>query len=72
MTQKILLIEDDEFIRDIYHNEPTKNGFLVDGVRTGKEGFELGAQGYLMKLSYTPDQIVQEIKTVLEGGSIKK
>lgn len=33
-----------------------------------KEGFTLGAQGYLIKASYTPEQIVQEIKNALAGG----
>lgn len=32
-----------------------------------KEGFELGASAYLIKSSYTPDQVVQEVKNVLEG-----
>lgn len=41
---RILLIEDEEFIRDIYTQELTKNGFQVDSVRTGKEGYEKLAQ----------------------------
>lgn len=32
-----------------------------------KEGFALGAQGYLIKASYTPEQIVTEIKNALDG-----
>jgi two-component system, OmpR family, copper resistance phosphate regulon response regulator CusR len=32
-----------------------------------KEGFELGAQGYLIKASYTPDQVVNEVKNALQG-----
>lgn len=32
-----------------------------------KEGFDLGAQGYLIKASYTPDQIVNEVKNALDG-----
>jgi len=27
-----------------------------------KEGFELGADGYLLKVSYTPAQVVEEVK----------
>lgn len=120
---KILLIEDEEFIRDIYTQELTKNGFQVDSVATGKEGFEklaqnkydlllldimlpdtngleilkqvkqnpqtrnlktilltnlgqdtvikqgfeLGADKYLIKMSFNPDQIVAEVKNILEG-----
>lgn len=123
MQYKILLIEDEEFIRDIYQTELTKNGFLVDGFRTGgeglqalakntydlllldimlpdtnglevlkkvkqnpatkntkvilltnlgqeeviKQGFDLGADKYLIKMSYNPDQIVGEVKSFLEG-----
>jgi DNA-binding NarL/FixJ family response regulator len=32
-----------------------------------KEGFELGATGYLIKASYTPDQVVNEVKNALDG-----
>lgn len=32
-----------------------------------KEGFSLGAQGYLIKASYTPDQVVTEIQNVFAG-----
>lgn len=32
-----------------------------------KEGFALGAQGYLIKASYTLDQIVNEVKNALAG-----
>ncbi|OGE32115.1 hypothetical protein A2631_03285 [Candidatus Daviesbacteria bacterium RIFCSPHIGHO2_01_FULL_44_29] len=32
-----------------------------------KEGFELGAQGYLIKASYTPDQVVNEVRNALSG-----
>lgn len=35
-----------------------------------KEGFTLGAQGYLIKASYTPEQIVAEIKNVFEGKAV--
>lgn len=120
---RILLVEDEEFIRDVYTQELTKNGFQVDSVGTGKEGFEklaqnkydlllldimlpdtngleilkqvkqnpatkalktvlltnlgqdtvikqgfqLGAEAYLIKVSYNPDQIVAEVKNFLEG-----
>ena len=30
-----------------------------------KEGFELGAQAYLIKASYTPDQVVNEVKNAV-------
>lgn len=124
VQKKILLVEDEDFIRELYTRQLTKAGFSVktaiDGL-TGlemlknetfdlllldimlpginglqllrefkiqnpsspmitilltnlgqeaviKEGFELGAQAYLIKASYTPDQIVNEVKNALSGG----
>ena len=123
-TKKILLVEDEDFIRELYARQLTKAGFLVKSVADGqagldalkneqfnlllldimlpgmnglqllrefktqnpnspmitilltnlgqeaviKEGFELGAQAYLIKASYTPDQVVQEVKNALMGG----
>lgn len=31
-----------------------------------KEGFELGAEGYLIKSAYTPNQVVEEVKNFLD------
>ncbi len=123
-NKKILLVEDEDFIRELYERQLSKEGFVVktapDG-QTGldllktedfdlllldimlpgmnglqllrefktqnpnspmvtilltnlgqeaviKEGFELGAQAYLIKASYTPDQVVNEVKNALGGG----
>lgn len=121
--KKILLVEDEEMIRELYARQLTKAGFLVQAVATGeegrdllksetfelllldimlpgmnglqmlreyklshptsptivilltnlgqdsviKEGFDLGVNAYLIKTSYTPDQIVTEVKNALEG-----
>lgn len=122
-NKKILLVEDEDFIRELYVRQLTREGFqiksAVDG-QTGlnllnsepfdlllldimlpgmnglqllrefktknpnspmitilltnlgqetviKEGFELGAQAYLIKASYTPNQVVQEVKNALFG-----
>lgn len=123
-SKKILLVEDEDFIRDLYVRQLTKEGFQVKSAVDGqsglnllksegfdlllldimlpgmnglqllrefktnnpkspmitilltnlgqeaviKEGFELGAQAYLIKASYTPDQVVQEVKNALGGG----
>lgn len=123
-AKKILLVEDEDFIRDLYYRQLTKAGFAVKTAIDGntaleilkqekfdlmlldimlpgmnglqvlreyktqnpqsqmmtilltnlgqeaviKEGFELGAQAYLMKASYTPDQVVTEVKNALGGG----
>lgn len=122
---KILLVEDDTFIRDIYQSELTRNGFEVTAFASGeealqileqkqfdlllldimlpgingidvlkkikanpktqylqvviltnlgqetvvKEGLDTGAVGYLIKASYNPDQIVQEVKKILSDSN---
>ncbi|MBI2020582.1 response regulator [Candidatus Daviesbacteria bacterium] len=119
--KKILLIEDEDSVRDLYVRQLTKEGFemktaedgasglkmlqsetfdllLLDIMLPGmnglqvlrefklknpsspmmtimltdlgqeeviKEGFELGAQAYFIKASYTPDQVVNEVKKAL-------
>ena len=119
----ILLVEDEDSIRDLYNRQLTKSGFIVVAVNNGeaavqalgqqafdillldimlpginglqvlrefkakspnspmkvvlltnlgqeaviKEGFELGAHAYLIKSSYTPDQIVTEITNILSN-----
>lgn len=123
VAKKILLVEDEDFIRDLYVRQLSKAGFLVKFAIDGqsglnmlsqekfdlllldimlpginglqllrefktrypnspmitilltnlgqeaviKEGFELGAQAYLIKASYTPDQVVNEVKNALSG-----
>ncbi|TSC88617.1 MAG: winged helix family two component transcriptional regulator [Microgenomates group bacterium Gr01-1014_7] len=122
--KKILLVEDEDFIRELYVRQLTKEGFEVKSATDGqtglnllkqesfdlllldimlpgmnglqllrefksqnpnssmvtilltnlgqeaviKEGFELGAQAYLIKASYTPDQVVTEVKNALSDG----
>ena len=120
-AKKILLVEDEDFIRELYVRQLSKAGFEVKSAADGqtgletlknesfdlllldimlpgmnglqllrefktqnpastmitilltnlgqeaviKEGFELGAQAYLIKASYTPDQVVSEVKNIL-------
>lgn len=121
MNKKILLVEDEEYIRDLYKRQLELEGLSTDAFGVGqdglaavsknkydlilldimlpdinglqilqklkqneasknipvvlltnlgqdaviKQGFELGAEGYLVKTAYTPNQIVQEIKNIL-------
>lgn len=123
MKNKILLIEDDDFIRMMYQEELTKSGFdvlvcisaedglkvleqgvfdivLLDIMLPGmnglealkqirqnpktknlkvvlltnlgqetviKQGFEMGAVGFLIKSAYNPDQIIKEVKIFIEN-----
>ena len=122
-SKKILLVEDDDLIRELYARQLTKAGLWVKAVATGeegleelgketfelllldimlpgmnglqmlkqyktknpksdmkivlltnlgqesiiKEGFDMGAQAYLIKASYSPEQVVEEVKNVLVG-----
>ena len=119
---KVLLVEDEEFIRDLFKRQLDLSGFTTDAFGNGndglaalgknaydlvlldimlpdinglqilqtirskpetkgiavvlltnlgqdaviKQGFELGADGYLVKAAYTPDQIVQEVKNIMQ------
>ena|SRR5579884_1989213 len=121
--KRILIIEDDEFIRELYQEELTRVGYQVDVLGSGKNGiatleqnhydlllldimlpdsngldllreirskpsianlkvvvltnlgqddavrqsFALGVVGYLIKVSYNPDQIVKEVIDYLNG-----
>lgn len=118
---KVLLIEDEDYIRDLFKRQLDLAGFQTDAMPNGKEGlnalaqnnydlilldimlpdynglqilkevklsdktkkipvilltnlgqdvvikegFQLGAEGYLIKSAYTPNQIVQEVKNFL-------
>lgn len=120
--KRILIIEDDFFIRELYLRQLQKEGFEVEGAEDGpsglakanqegwdlilldimlpklngmdllrtlkskpetkdipvilltnvgqdtviKQGFDLGAEGYLIKSAYTPQQVVQEVVKALE------
>mgnify|MGYP001574341508 FL=1 len=122
-AKKILLVEDEALIRELYTRQLTKAGFVVKPAATGeeavqilktenfdvilldimlpginglqvlreyklaqpnsptvvvlltnlgqesiiKEGFDLGAQAYLIKTSYTPDRIVAEVQSIIAG-----
>ena len=120
---KILIVEDDLFIRELYERQLSLEGFEVVTAEDGeiglnriyesqpnlllldimlpkvsgldllrtikakdetkdipvilltnlgqdsviKEGFNLGADGYLIKSAYTPDQIIEEVKKFLSA-----
>lgn len=40
MNKKVLLIEDEDFIREIYKEELESSGFLVDDFPTGQQGLD--------------------------------
>ena len=119
--RKILIIEDDFFIRELYERQFEKEGYVIEGAPDGpegllkaneirpdlilldimlpklngldllrtlkskpetkdipvilltnlgqesviKEGFKIGAEGYLIKSAYTPSQIIEEVKEFL-------
>ena len=60
-----------EILKQLKQNAQTKNMSVILLTNLGqdviiKEGFELGAEGYLVKAAYTPDQIVQEVRNHLQ------
>ncbi len=121
MAEKILIVEDDFFIRELYQRQFVKEGYTIVTAEDGpdgllkatqekpdlilldimlpklnvlgllktlkgqeeakdipvilltnlgqesviKEGFENGAESYLIKSAYTPSQIIQEVKNFL-------
>jgi CheY-like chemotaxis protein len=122
--QKILVVEDDQFLRELYQELLTNEGFEVEAAVDGdegltkvssggyqlvlldimlpkrdgleilrqvkanppkekngpvvlltnlgqdaiiREGFELGASGYLIKSAMTPDQVLHEVRNFLDN-----
>ncbi len=63
-----------EVLRAIKENQLTKKIPVLLLTNLGeetiiKEGFELGADGYLLKVSYTPSQVVEEVKKFFEDNA---
>jgi|SRR5690606_11745322 len=61
-----------DVLRTMKAKEETKNVPVILLTNLGqdsviKEGFNLGADGYLIKSAYTPDQIIDEVKKFLAG-----
>lgn len=121
LNKKVILVEDDDLIRDLYKRQLDQAGFTTEPYPNGnsalealakspydlaildimlpdvngleilkriksdpqtkntpvvlltnlgqdevvKEGFALGADGYLIKLYYTPEQVIKELKSIL-------
>ena len=63
-----------DVLKSLKDNQLTKNIPVLLLTNLGeetiiKEGFELGADGYLLKVSYTPSQVVDEVSKFLSGES---
>src|SRR5690606_35071538 len=63
-----------DLLKAIKAQDQTKNVPVILLTNLGqdsviKEGFNLGADGYLIKSAYTPDQIIEEIKKFLTQTS---
>src|SRR3990167_11261405 len=128
-ANKILVVEDDQFLRELYEELLKEEGYIVDLASDGdigltklqaggydlvlldimlpkidgleilrklkesppkstngpvvlltnlgqdsiiKEGFNLGASGYLIKSAMNPDQVINEVKVFLSKGSPSK
>lgn len=63
-----------DVLKALKENQLTKNIPVLLLTNLGeetiiKEGFELGADGYLLKVSYTPAQVVEEVTKFLSDES---
>jgi DNA-binding response OmpR family regulator len=59
-----------QILKEIKKDPTTKDILCVMLTNLGqesiiKEGFSLGAEGFLIKASYTPDEVVKELQTLL-------
>ena len=67
-----------EILRRVKNKPPEKqNGSTVLLTNLGqdsiiKEGFSLGASGYLIKSAMNPDQVLSEVKVFLSKSSVNK
>lgn len=60
-----------EILKEVKNKDATKAIPVIILTNLGqdaviKEGFQIGAEGYILKAAYTPDQIIQEVKNVLQ------
>lgn len=65
-----------DLLKTIKAKDDTKNIPVILLTNLGqdsviKEGFGLGADGYLIKSAYTPDQIIEEVKKFLAANDKK-
>lgn len=65
-----------DILKKLKENEVTKKIPVIFLTNLGqeaiiKEGFKLGADGYLIKASFTPDQMVEEVKTLIQQFEAK-
>lgn len=65
-----------DILKKLKENEATKKIPVIFLTNLGqeeiiKQGFKLGADGYLIKASFTPDQMVEEVKSLIKQVETK-
>lgn len=65
-----------DILKKLKENEATKKIPVIFLTNLGqeeiiKQGFKLGADGYLIKASFTPDQMVEEVKSLIQQVEAK-
>ncbi len=74
--KKILLIEDDTFLVDIYVTKLEENDFKVDAARTGEEGIEMMKKNsfdlVLLDISLPGMDGWDVLEKIRENGGMKK
>ena len=75
MAKKILLIEDEDFIRDLYKRQIDLAGYQTDAVGDGKEGLELLSQNVydlvLLDIMLPGINGLQVLKAIKQDEKIK-
>ncbi len=59
--KKILIIEDDPFLSEMYTTKLTQSGFEVE------KGIGLGADEYIIKAHFTPTAVMNKISKILSN-----
>ncbi|MEK7534022.1 MAG: response regulator [Patescibacteria group bacterium] len=75
MNKKILLIEDEDYIREIYKEELEASGFTVDGFPTGGQGldaFHKNTYDMVVLDIVLPDINGLHVLKAIKGNSLKK
>ena len=73
---KILIVEDDEFVRDLYKNIFQKRGYEVEATRTGEEGFKKAVGNsfdlILLDISLPKASGIEILEKLKDSGKTKK
>lgn len=73
--KRILVVEDDEFIRDLMTTKLSSSGYQIDAARTGEEALEKAVEGFdaiLLDLKLPTISGVDVLKRLKEDGGLEQ